>query len=411
MPKAAGSDGIAAALSAVMRDDHGRLTAVLIRQLGDFQLAEDCLQEAMTSALEHWHRGGVPGSPAGWLLKVARRKAIDRLRHANVVARKGAEYEYLLRLDQDSAPDSDDIPDERLRLIFTCCHPALEPKTQVALTLRTIGGLTTPEIAAAFLDGEPAMGKRLTRAKAKIAASGIPFRIPGPDEWNDRLNAVLTVIYLIFNAGYSVGEGASAIRKDLCEEAIWLARMVDRLRAGEPEVMGLLALLLLTHGRAAARRRDGMAVPIDQQDRGLWNRAMLDEGQDLLDRAVAALAPGPFQIKAAISACHLETPSDWRQIVLLYDRLYQMEPTPVVALNRLVALSELAGPEAALAGLDALSEQLAGYQPFHAAQAMFLARAGQKTRATAAFDTALSLTTDPGDRAFLAAERSRLCSA
>ncbi|MGL5010154.1 MAG: RNA polymerase sigma factor, partial [Paracoccaceae bacterium] len=319
------------AITRVMRDDRGRLMAALISRLRDFQLAEEALQEAAISAVSHWGRAGVPASPQGWLLKVALRKAIDRIRSGAREARKAGE---LARLAVDEAAETEPemIHDERLSLIFTCCHPALEQKSQVALTLRTVCGLTTTEIAQGFLDAETTMGQRLSRAKAKIAAAGIPFSVPEPETWGERLQAVLTVIYLIYNAGYTVGPFAD---RDLCEEAIYLARILNRLRAEEPEVEGCLALMLLSHGRRRARVNGaGATVPPQEQDRSLWDGAMLAEGDQLVRTALARRAPGPNQIKAAIAACHVlpETP-DWPQIRLLYETLMRFEPTDVVRLN------------------------------------------------------------------------------
>ena len=310
---------LAVVLAGIVRDDRGRLLAALIARLRDFQLAEDALQDALESALRHWGRG-LPEAPLGWLLRVALRKAIDRLRAQTRDGRRVADLTVLAG-EEAALTDPEDIPDERLRLIFTCCHPALDAKSRVALTLRTLGGLTTAEIARAFLDLEPAMGQRLSRAKAKIAAAGIPFAVPGPELWADRLDSVLTVIYLIFNEGYSASSAVVPLRSGLCDEAVFLARMLDQLRPGEPEVEGLLALMLLTHARHAARLdATGAAVPLDAQDRALWDHALIADGLTTLDRAVARRVVGPFQIKAAISALHVQAlpgQTDWRQIVLL----------------------------------------------------------------------------------------------
>lgn len=408
-------------LTRVMRRERGRLMAALIGQLGDVQLAEDCLQEAMTRAVTHWQGGRVPASPEGWLLTVARRVAIDGMRRAKVAARGGADYDYLLRLDQEGVTEAHDIPDERLRLIFTCCHPALEQKSQVALTLRLMGGLTTAEIAAGFLDRETTMGQRLSRAKSKIAAAGIPFRVPGSEEWPERLGAVLKVIYLIFNQGYSSAEGAAAIRADLCTEAIWLGRLMARLLPDEAEIEGLLALMLLAHGRRDARLDDdGLPIAPMDQDRDRWDGPLVDEALALLDRAVARHRAGPFQLQAAISALHMQGPRhtqpDRRQIVMLYDRLMQLTPGPVVALNHAVALADLIGAEQGvkqgakqgLAALAPLADALDHYQPYHAARADFLARSGARTEARDAYGRALSMTENPADRAFLTLRLKRL---
>ena len=311
-------DTIVRAVEAVLREDRGRLLAALMARFRDFQLAEDALQEAAALALVHWGRTGLPKSPQGWLLKVAGTKAIDRLRH---MRREGDKAAAIAVLSGDEAEeDPDMIPDNRLRLIFTCCHPALDPKSRVALTLRTLGGLTTGEIARAFLDAEPTMGQRLSRAKAKITAAGIPFKLPEAEDLPDRLTSVLTVIYLIFNAGYTVGP---SLDRDLCEEAIYLGRMLCTLQPDQAEVEGCLALLLLTHARRAARPDGtGETVALADQDRSLWDHAMLAEGLALIDTAMTRRAPGPFQIKAAIAACQSQAPPDWPQIAALYAALY-----------------------------------------------------------------------------------------
>jgi RNA polymerase sigma factor (sigma-70 family) len=401
------ASAVARALEAVMRNDRGRLLAALIARLRDFQLAEDALQEASVSALSHWGRTGLPASPQGWLLRVALRKAIDRLRGSARETRKAAD---LAHLAQDEADDTEPemIADDRLRLIFTCCHPALDSKSRVALTLRTLGGLTTPEIARAFLDAEPTMGQRLSRARAKIAAAGIPFRVPGPEDWAERLNSVLTVVYLIFNAGYTVGPVSG---RNLCDEAIYLARMLNDLRPAEAEVEGTLALLLLTHARRAARiGRDGAALSLADQDRALWDDAMIDEGLARLNLAMTRNAPGPFQIKAAIAACQVRAPPDWPQIAALYAGLHVHEPTPVVRLNQAVATAEAGDLSAALAMLAPLGEHLAAYQPFHAARAELLARARDTAAALDAYARAIDLAASPADAAFLDRRRARLLS-
>ncbi len=396
---------VARALEAVMRNDRGRLLAALISRLRDFQLAEEALQEAALSALAHWGRVGLPASAQGWLLKVALRKAIDRLRGRTRDTAKAADLALLSR-DEAEGTEPEMIADDRLRLIFTCCHPALDPKSRVALTLRTLGGLTTPEIARAFLDAEPTMGQRLSRAKAKIAAAGIPFRVPGPEDWSERLNSVLTVVYLIFNAGYSVGPVAG---RDLCDEAIFLARMLNDLRPAEAEVEGALALLLLTHARRAARiGPDGATVALARQDRALWDGPMRAEGLALLDLALGRSAAGPFQIKAAIAACQSQSPPDWPQIAALYAGLHAHEPTPVIRLNHAVAVAEAGDLSAALASLDLLAEGLDDYQPFHAARADLSARAARTDEALAAYARAIALAASPADAAFLTGRRNRL---
>lgn len=401
-------DDAAARVAQVVRSDRGRLLAALIAQLRDFQLAEDALQDALEAALVHWGRAGPPASPQGWLLRVAQRKAIDRIRAA---ARNDRRVADLILLAPDEADlIADEIPDDRLRLIFTCCHPALDPKSRVALTLRTLGGLSTADIARAFLDREPAMGQRLSRARGKIAAAGIPFAVPGPEAWPERLDSVLTVIYLIFNEGYSGGKGDSPVRRSLCEEAIFLADLVNHLRPDEAEAEGLLALLLLTHARSAARLDPaGHTVALDAQDRSLWNQPQIARGLAILDQAVARRLPGPFQIKAAIAALHLAADpdvTDWRQIVLLYDSLLRMEPSPVVQLNRAVALAEAGWPEAALRDIETLLPSLTAYQPLHAARADLLARLGRTSESLLAFDHAIALAPNSADAAFLGKRRA-----
>lgn len=395
---------VAKALDRVMRSDRGRLLSALAAGLRDLSLAEEALQEAAISALSHWGRVGLPASPQGWLLTVARRKALDRLRGAGRDARNAAALAYLAEPD---APDPEVIPDERLRLIMACCHPALEPKSRVALTLRTVCGLATPEIARLFLDAEPTMGQRISRAKAKIAAAGIPFAIPAPEDWAARLDAVLTTVYLIFTTGYAAGPGEP---RDLCAEAEFLMRLIDRLRPEDPEVEGALAMMLLTGARRAARiGADGASVPPAEQDRRLWDGARITEGRALLARAMARRRPGPFQIKAAIADCQMADPApDWPQIALLYQALWRHEPTPVVALNAAVARAEAGNPAEALTMIDALAGALADYQPWHAARAHLLAALHRKSEALAAYDTAIRLADNTADAAFLARRRETL---
>lgn len=393
-------------LEGVMRNDRGRLIAALIARLRDFQLAEEVLQEAVISALTHWGRTGLPASPQGWLLKVALRKAIDRLRCGKRDLRRAAEIA-VLAADEADETEPEMIPDERLRLVFTCCHPALDPKSRVALTLRTLGGLTTPEIARAFLDQDTTMGQRLSRAKAKIAAAGIPFVVPGPEDWAERLNSVLTVVYLVFNAGYTNGPAAD---RDLCAEAIYLAQMLDHLRPGEAEVEGCLALMQITHARSLARTDgQGATVPLTDQDKSLWNAAMIANGLAVLDIAIARGNPGPFQIKAAIAACHsLDIGPDWPQIAALYGSLFRIEPTPVIALNHAVAVAESGDLPAAMARLADLAAQLDDYQPYHAARADLLAKSGQSAESHAAYTRAIAMAASAPDAAFLTNRRNRL---
>jgi len=403
---------VSQALDALMRADRGRLLAALIARLRDFQLAEEALQEAAASAIVHWGRSGLPHSPQGWLLRVARRKAIDRIRKQGRFRARLPDLEALALADQqDAAELPPDIPDERLRLIFTCCHPAIEPKSQVALTLRLLGGMDTAAIARAFLDVEATMGQRLSRAKAKIAAAGIPFAVPGPELWTARMGSVLAVIYLIFNAGN--GEPSQNGQTDLCAEAIWLGRMLADLAPDDPEVLGLLSLMLSTQARFAARYDPtGDLVTLDQQDRGLWDAIMVAEALALLDQAMLARAGGPYQIKAAISALHVAAPdhasTDWTQMLGLYDALLRHEPTDVVRLNRAVVLSRGGDLAVALRVLEQLGARLARYQPYHAARADLLARIGAQVAAGDAYQSAIDLSQSASERRWLRAQQARL---
>ena len=394
------------ALDLCLRRDRGRLLAALAARTGDFQRAEDALHEAAGAALVHWGRAGLPARPEGWLLRAALRRAIDSYRRDRT-ARHHAEAMATLAGQEAALAHQGDIPDDRLRLIFTCCHPALDPKSQVALTLRTVCGLTTPEIARAFLDAEATMGQRLSRAKAKIAKARIPFAVPGPEAWEERLNAVLTTVYLIFTTGYTAGPNEP---RDLCAEAIFLARLLADLRPAEAEIEGALALLLLTHARRAARiGPDGATLPPTGQDRRLWDTSALTEGRALLDQALARRAPGPFQIKAAIAACQMADPApDWPQIAALYARLYIHEPTPVIALNHAVALAEAGHLTEALAHLAPLDAALQAYQPYHAARAALLARAGRHRDSHIAYDRAIAMAGSLNDALFLSKARDAL---
>ena len=395
MTAAASATAIAQVLTRVMAQDKGRLLSALAYRLRDISLAEEMLQEASISALKHWGRVGVPHSPQGWLLKVALRRAIDRLRAQARTAQRQSELA-LLAEEEVSEAEVEDIPDARLRMMFTCCHPALELKTRVALTLRVICGLTTAQIAAVFLDTEVAMGQRLSRAKAKIAAAGIGFEIPSAEGWPARLNAVQTAVYLIFTRGYALGPQTG---RDLCQEALFLARLMLQLCPNDPEIEGALALLLITHARAGAR---GQGAMIADQDRTLWDEVMLAEGLTLVKTALARGRAGPFQIKAAVAACHVaENGPDWPQIAALLTTLLVFEDTPVVRLSLAVALGEVKGPRAGLAALQNLAQDLSHYAPYHAADAEMLARIGDCDAAFAAYARAIDLTENIQDAAFL----------
>jgi RNA polymerase sigma-70 factor (ECF subfamily) len=384
-----------------MRADRGRLLAILAAGLRDLGLAEEVLQEAAVSALAHWGRSGLPASPQGWLLQVARRKAIDRLRGAERDSRKAQAL-----AEDEAAPEPQAIPDERLRLIFACCHPALEPKSRVALTLRTVCGLTTPEIARAFLDAEPTMGQRISRAKAKIAAAGIPFAVPEAEQWAERLDTVLTAIYLIFTTGYVAGPEEP---RDLCHEAEFLIRLIDRLRPEDAEIEGALAMMLLTGARRAARTGpDGASLPPVEQDRSLWDADRIAEGRSVLARAMDRRRPGPFQIKAAIADCQMADPGpDWPQIAALYGALLRHEPTPVVRLNAAVAIAEAGDPAQGLAMVEGLGGTLSDYQPWHAARAALLAATGARDEAATAYREAIARAPTSAEALFL---KKRLAS-
>ena len=405
---------VAQAIEALARNDRGRLLSNLVGVIRDFQLAEDSLQDALESALIHWSRNGQPASPHAWLMQTAKRKAIDRLRRSASFRSKTAEIAYLIEVENDS-PVNDDldlIGDERLKLIFTCCHPALDRKTCVALTLRSVCGLTTGEIADAFLDAHEAMAQRLVRARHKIAKAGIAYEVPGPDGWSDRLESVLAVIYLIFNEGY-VSTGDTHIRSELCEEAIRLGRLLTVLCPGEAEIEGLLALMLLHHARRAARLgEDGQILSLETQDRRLWCRQGITEGVALLKRAIRRARPGPYQMQAAIIAVHAEAPSftetNWAEIALLYRELARTSDNPVYELNRIVAISYAESAEVALAMLGPIAQALVQYQPFHAVQADLLARCGRREEARVAYSTAISLSQSEAEKLFLASRMEAL---
>lgn len=405
MAAAAQAIAVSKALEAVLRQDRGRLMAALTYRLHSFQLAEDALQEASISALVHWGREGLPQSPQGWLIRVAFRKALDQLRSEGRSQERDDAMQLVNDLLGQDEPEA--IPDERLRLIFTCCHPALELKSRVALTLRTVCGLSTGEIARLFLDNEATMGQRLSRAKTKIADAGIAYAVPPPEQWDERMQAVLTTVYLIFTTGYTAAPGEP---RDLCGEALFLARLLQALSPEQPEIEGALALMLLTEARRAARiDAQGATVPPAEQDRQRWNREQEAEGRQLLEAALRRKRIGPFQIKAAISACQMAEPApDWPQILQLYTVLLTLEPTPVVRVNHAVALAETGHLAAALATLDGLRDTLADFQPFHAAHAAVLAQAGQVEAARSAYAKAIALAANESDRLFLTERLERL---
>ena len=401
MPRVSDSE-----IERVFREEFGRAVAVLVRSFGDIDIAEETVQDAFTVAVQRWPDTGLPPSPAGWIITTARRRAIDRLRSDTARADR---YGKAALMHAESTPiDEGPFRDERLRLIFTCCHPALAVDVQVALTLRLLGGLSTPEIAHAFLVPEATMAQRIVRAKSKIRDARIPYRVPPSTELAGRLSAALAVVYLIFNEGYVASSGERLDRSDLCTEAIRLGRILAELMPDEPEVLGLLALMVLIHSRQQARTTpDGELVLLADQDRALWDHALIAEGQSIVRDCLRRNLPGPYQIQAAISAVHSDAPTaadtDWSQILQLYDQLLALTPTPVVALNRAVVLAELRGAAVGLATVETL--ELGDYYLFHAVRADLLSRVGRNEEARSAYAAAIARTANTAERRFL--ERAR----
>jgi RNA polymerase sigma-70 factor (ECF subfamily) len=403
-----GPEAAQAAVERAFRDERAAVLATLIRHVGDFQLAEDAVQDAFAAAVATWPRDGTPSNPGAWITTAARRRAIDRLRRARSLADRTDRLAQLARIDAQEHPSESEesaVKDDRLRLIFTCCHPALAMPARVALTLRTLGGLSTAEIARAFLVGEPTMGKRIVRAKRKIADAHIPYRVPPDHELHDRMRGVLTVVYLIFNEGYSASEGDRLTRGELCDEAIRLGRMLVRLMPDDAEALGLLALMLLHDARRDARTdAAGRYVALDEQDRSRWDRGRVREGERALEAAIRLRRPGSYQLQAAITALHVASPEDgepdWARIAELYDALARVSPSPVVELNRAVAVGFSAGPAAGLELLEPLlaDDRLERYQPLHAAHAELLRRSRQSAEAARAYERAIALSANAVER-------------
>jgi RNA polymerase sigma-70 factor (ECF subfamily) len=404
---------VEAAITQAHHEEWARVVATLTRRFGDLDIAEEAAAEAFATAVERWAADGVPPNPGGWLTTTANHKAIDRLRRES--KRDDKQKEAQVFYDDDPPEPVGAIEDERLRLIFTCCHPALAMETRMALTLRMVGGLTVPEIARAFLVQETAMGQRITRAKAKIKAARIPYRVPSAEDLPTRISGVLAVLFLVFNEGYlATGPDTDPVRHELTAEAIRLTRLIRALMPDDGEVAGLLALMLLTEARRTARvSGSGELVTLDEQDRGSWDAALIAEGHQLVrERLAAAVAPGRYQILAAINAVHTYArdvrDTDWSQIVALYNQLVRLDPSPIVALNRAIAVAELDGPEVALAAIDRLDEKLAGYHAYHVARADLLRRLGRSQESRTAYGKAIELAGNTAEIAYLTRRRDQL---
>jgi RNA polymerase sigma-70 factor (ECF subfamily) len=402
-----------AEIDRIYREEYGRVVASLARRFGDLDIAEDAAAEALLTAIERWPADGIPPNPGGWLTTTAGNRAIDRIRRESL---RDTKHQAAMMITDDTPHEpTGPVEDDRLRLVFTCCHPALAPEARVALTLRLLGGLTVEEIARAFLVPQTTMAQRITRAKAKIKAANIPYRVPDRDDVTDRLGAVLAVIYLVFNEGYLAGSGADPVRTELTAEAIRLGRILRQLVPDEGEIAGLLALMLLSEARRTARFAGGELVTLDEQDRSGWDRALIAEGHALIRECLARVEstsarPGPYQVMAAINAVHTHAndahDTDWSQIVALYDQLLALAPTPVVALNRAVAVAELDGPDVALAIVDSLD--LDGYHAWHATRADLLRRLGRSGEARTEYDAAIAATQNPAETAYLTRRRAHL---
>jgi RNA polymerase sigma-70 factor (ECF subfamily) len=400
--------GETAAVEQVFREEYGRLIASLVRRFGDIDIAQEAAGEALVAALEKWPQSGVPPNPGGWLTITAGNRAIDRIRREQ---QRDAKHQAALMQYDDTPPTpTGPVEDDRLRLLFTCCHPALAPEARIALTLRLLGGLTVAEIAQAFLVPETTMAQRITRAKKKIAAARVPYRVPEAADLPDRLGGVLAVLFLVFNEGYLATGDGDPVRAELTGEAIRLTRILRELLPQEPEVAGLLGLLVLTEARRKARVRNGQLVPLGEQDRAVWEGSLIAEGHDLVRTCLATNRPGRYQILAAINAVHTDAPAasdtDWSQVLALYDQLTRFDPSPIVALNRAVAVAELDGPQVALDLVDRLP--LTGYHAWHLARADLLRRLGRSAEAKESYDAAIAATQNSAERAYLSRRRGEL---